>query len=982
MARILTNNADGAKAVPFALGRLRALREAGFDNVTQHYEFQGFRVRVTIAGDQEYIEILGSGAGYEFWVNDDFRFYPGGLGSIGQINVVPTDSEGVEIPGEMTSDFAQGHAVALTRDGKPTARYSTSLAADPGQGQSWPLVSPRRLTTVTPSNGTKPEPGWFYTKWSWQDQKMVEHSWWKDNKGDSLLTSAIGFNYGFSTNAPGRGPGTTAYSFRSNYLLRMGGDRQNDPLMGDAGFDIKTGSYSKAGVQVGASRQQGDKVWYRRAAIQTVTLPNGSTRDYVIHSDTHGRFTVWPLGEYQNVSKYPELYANNPIAYADLPPSVAKVFTPEYPSWVPLPATSESVETEHWTWQFNKSGTRCVATPHQKVEAWVWVWTKSGPADPFAYYLVDGKPLMPEAHYNNFYTTVGVSGYSRSAPGREEDGTFRPDPDGATWDYFRVREYRLPRDSASDQAFARAYMIDGVLVGCSMETGINPIVSGDTRDWKAVPNPEEYAPAFTYLPGLLELQITVSASNTDPYDFDVTFEVLRNEPYSQTKKYRVDAAYYVATPRTKSQDAINNIKDDDLLVSEVEVYFTPGQGVTNEGPGFPVDKLAGNAWKNLIAGCQYAQGGRLIEGIVESTGASGRRFHDHIGEPYLESALTGQFRAEGVYAYYSVRKHETQDLIQRLCLVHNERWEFDGLDIHTEFLFGGPDTDRGFEQANGETVPYTGRIFMPLSTTPGADQFEIGLARAQYLSDAHMPATFVTHIDVADLRFLNFITRTYQRNKATPSSYESVIVADPSPHQEWNCTRASYRYGNQVYPNHHLRIRGEAVRSILYQPDVPEFGADPTASKLTPPPGAVLLPSILTGGEPCGNEGVTLAMQQEFAARFITPNLLPGNSIPAHPGGHWAACLNRTQGGIEFIGPEEVATATGQLIAPLPLSTEGAMTWFDVIHVHKKKDTTHKAAFNKAFGQNRDYSYWSDPDAEGEGEEFGGFMSGALWVMN
>ncbi len=926
--------------------------------------------------------------GYEFWVNEDFRQYPEGLGSEGELGVAPTDADGVEIPGEPPGDYAKGSAVFLSMAGKALPRYSTTLVPEPGQVPTWNVVPARRATAVTPSNGAKAEPDYFYTKWSWQDQKMTEHSFWKGNKGDWLLTSAIGFNYGLATNAPQRGPGTTAYSFRSNYLLKLGADRQNDPVMGDSGFDIKTCAYQASGVQVGASRQQGEKVWYRRAAVQTVMVPSGARRDYVIQSDTHGRFTVWPLSEYQATAKYAELYATNPIAYADLPPSVARVFLPPYPAWVTVPDTAQDVETEHWTWQFNKTGTRCVTIAHKKVEAWVWVWTKANAGDPFGpYYLVGGKPLMPDAHFNNLYTTGGSGdGYQRSAPGREADGTFRPDPDGDAWVYRRVREYRLPR-KFGEQTFARAYLIDGVLVGCSQEAGFNPIIGGSSKDWKAVPNPENYEPAFTYLPGLLELGVTVTARGEgDPNAFDVSFEVLTSEFYDSTteypKRYFVDAAYYVATPRTKAADEVDGLKDDDLLVAEVEVFFRPGQGVTAEGAGFPADPVGGNTWRYLTAGVQYAQGGRHLRGIVGPSGAaSGRRFHDHIDEPYLESALTGQFRADGVHAYYTVRKQATQAMVQRLCLVHNERWEFDGLDVLTEFFYGGSDTQRSFTQANGTTAGYPGRVFMPLSTSTTSPQFEIGLARAKYLSENHMPATFVTHIDVADLRFLNFITRTYQRNSASASSYERVVVDDPSPHLEWNATRASRRFGSTVYPNHHLRIRGQAVRSILYQPDIPEFGPDPAATMIFPA-NAVRLPSIPRGGTPCGNEGATLAMQQEFAARFITPSLLPGNSIPAHPGGHWAACINRTQGGIFFDGPEEIPTATGELISPLSGSTEGALNWFDAIHVHGKQDTTHKAVFNAAFGQNRDYGFWSDPDGLDESEEYGGFMAGALWVKN
>ncbi len=982
--RLLVTSAEAAQFVAFARGRVRTLRAAGFEYITQRYEVEGYRIRVTLHGQDEVIEIQGGTAGYEFWVNDDFRIYPDGIGSQGEVGVRPTDSDGVEIPGEEPSDFAAGHAVALSRKGEAKARYSTNIEPT-DDGPQWPVVSPRRLTTLTPSSGTVAEKGWFYTKWSWQDQKLFEHSWWKDNKGAWLMTSAIGTNYGLATNAPQRGPGTTAYSYRSNFLLKMGGDRQTDPLMGDEGFDIKTCSYSRAGgVQVGASRQQGPNVWYRRAAVQTVTLPSGAKRDYVVHSDTHGRFTVWPLGEYQNVQKYQDLYEQNPIAYADLPSSVARVFLPAYPAWVAVPDTSETVATEHWTWQFNKTGTRAATVAHEKVEAWAWVWVKPGETNGALYYLVDGKALMPGAQFNNFYATLGETPgyYDITAPGREADGSFRPDPNGDTWVYMRVREYRLPRSSQSDQAFGRAYMINGVLVACSTETGAD---SGSPRAWRAVSTPEQYEPAFTYLPGLVEMGIAVSSTNeNDPNDFTATLAVLRDEPYSQTKRYRVDAAYYVATPRTTALDAAQGLADDDLLVAEVEVYWRPGQGITDDGPGFPADPVGSNTFRHLIAGCQHAQGGSLLEGIPGPAGtSSGRRFHDHIDEPYLESALTARFRAEGVHAYYTVRRHDSQAIVKRLCLAHNERWEWDGFDILTEFLMAGQDQARSFFQADGTSAPYGGRIFMPRTTmNTGSDAFEIGLARAQMISTERMPATCVTMIDVADLRFLNFITRTYQRAAAVPSSYQRSTIPGTGT-VAWQTTGATRRYLSTVYPNHHLRIHGLPARTILYAPDVAELGPDPAANLNTPPDDVVLLPSVPRGTAPCGNEGAALAMQQEFAARLITPSLMPGNSIPAHPGGHWSACLNRTQGGIEFVGDLQPPIATGELISPLQGSTEGGLSWFDVIHVHgRSAETTHKAAFNAAFGQQRDYGHYADPDGIGDDEEFGGFMAGALWIMN
>jgi hypothetical protein len=418
----------------------------------------------------------------------------------------------------------------------------------------------------------------------------------------------------------------------------------------------------------------------------------------------------------------------------------------------------------------------------------------------------------------------------------------------------------------------------------------------------------------------VEVGITVTSTNeTDPNDFTASLQVLRDEPYSQTKRYRVDAAYYVATPRTTALDAAQGLADNDLLVAEVEVYWRPGDGITDEGPGFPADPVAGNTWRYLIAGCQHAQGGSLLEGIPGPSGiSSGRRFHDHIDEPYLESALTARFRAEGVHAYYTVRRHDSQTIVKRLCLVHNERWEWDGVDTLTEFLLSGQDQARSFFQADGTLVPYGGRIFMPRTTTnTGSDAFEIGLARSRVIGADHMPASCMTIIDIADIRFLNFVTRTYQRVAAVPSSYQRATIPGTST-VAWQTTATQRRYLSFCYPNHHLRIHGLPARAILYAPDIPELGSDPAANLNTPPDDVVLLPSIPRGMAPCGNEGAALAMQQEFAARLITPSLMPGNSIPAHPSGHWSVCMNRSQGGIRFVGDLEPPIATGELIPPPP----------------------------------------------------------------
>lgn len=881
------------EAIVLGKSAIRAMRAAGQRYATRMINSPGGLIVAKIAGEQESIKVLKPHTGYEFWTNDDFRLYADGLGSAAN------------------HGFASGSGVHLSRGGVGHARFSNTLVADPSKGQTWQTVPIDRLTSVTPSSGLRCEPGWFYTKWSWQDQKMFEHSWWKNGKANYLVTSALGANYGWATRAPANAVDTTAYAPVTTFRYREGFDSQTRPIGADSGFDIKTCTYAKGDVFVGASRQQGPQVWYRRAAVQTVELPGGGKRDYVIHSDTHGNFTVFPLGEYQNVEKYADLYVDNPIAYADLPPSVAKVFTPPYPGWVSRPSTAVDADTTHWLWQFNKDGTRCASTPTENVDAYVWIW------DAISLTLGIRAPL----EWADFRYNYNVSALDQAAP------TVPPSGFDREWQYQRVRLYVLDRTNAAataeDFEYPYAVMYDGVLRATSLNLYGTPRESTPYIDsWAQVPNPAVYVPAKTYLPGLLELGITITADDTDPYDFDVQFQVLRDEPYSATKRYRIDAAYYMATPRTADADKAAGLLDDDLLVAEVEVYWTPGTDDDSVG---------------MFLNPTVAQGGVLSYRPTVSTppGAMEKTYrHLHADEPLLESWFTGRFQASGVYAYYTARKHDTQQVVKRICLAHNERWEQGRMDVVPEVI-----------RALGGGVRFMGSS-------------SIGFNNAVRAA-GRLPDSFIALVDVADLRFLNFLTRTYTRAAATPPT------GTPT-----DATSLIYPYLFELAPNHHLRIHGQAPRSILYGEVPVGWGTDPAGNLIDPPGTADLLPSIPRGGAPNGNEGTALAMQQWFAARFVAASILPGASIPAHPKGHWSACANLLQTAFVDFEP------TADLLVPLPGSTEGTRRWFDAIHREGAQDTTHRDAFNTAFGQERDYSHYEGPG------ELGTFMAGALWVMN
>lgn len=64
---LLLDSAEAGQALPFARGRVVALRAAGFQYVTQRYELLGLQVRVTLQGEDAYIEIRGGRWDYLVW---------------------------------------------------------------------------------------------------------------------------------------------------------------------------------------------------------------------------------------------------------------------------------------------------------------------------------------------------------------------------------------------------------------------------------------------------------------------------------------------------------------------------------------------------------------------------------------------------------------------------------------------------------------------------------------------------------------------------------------------------------------------------------------------------------------------------------------------------------------------------------------------------------------------------------------------------
>ncbi|MBF5006844.1 hypothetical protein [Diaphorobacter caeni] len=931
-------NAAGAKLLPFARSQAQRLRASGVQDVTRNFVVQGFTITVRIHDEVTWIAIRGGSAGYEFFVTEDLREYDAATGSAGWLQYPVEDDN----TGNVTvGNFTKGHGVGYDKDGKASPLFSHVF--EPPEGvSSWSKVDVPMPEKTSDDTAIRRKPDDFTTRYSWQNQRLAAAYVSYSPGGKSVLTSP---------NGAGVGIGAYAYtaSPRSTALKPVAANRRGrgewSPLTNnmDEHFDTKSAFYRADGMRVGASQYPGsDKVWYRRCAVQEVELPSGAKRQYVIQTDTHGVFSVWPLDAYQSMGKFPGLYEQGG-GFWDVK-DYAKRVTPPYPAWVHTVPVGEDATNEQMLWQWNSDGTRCVTTALERVESWVWIWTKSDAPNAENFMALADTCAMRA--YSSVFTDAGLNLTQRqdldsttAAPRRYADGSLITEDDAVQ--YLRVREWRHKRPwSTGARVPVAAYEFEsGQLLGTTQEDAINTFTASMRKvTWMSV-NPANYDPAFTYIPGLLELEIRIvpgTSAETDPSDFDVVFTVLQDRPYSESKRYLIDAAYYIPVPRpgAKAADAADGLARDDLLTAEIECYFTPRRANQGAAKDFGVDvaKDLGGEYFPHYLDPEFAQGGPYIGAPAFVQGQSGalqtvptRAHHDHIDEPHLESRLTGHFRANGVYAYYTVKKGDQR--IQRICVAHNLRWEHGHTDMLRDVMFRGYDQNI-IDQSSQEYVwGVPGKTFMPLAPIDEEVGSRISPKRGEYVSGNLMPASFMATIAFADLRYLNFMTLTYQRAQATPSAGLTQSAVYPSL--------------ALVKPNRHLHIRGDAVRSVLYTPDVEALGGDPAWNKTEPSETAVLLPSLPRGSQPCGNEGAALAMQQEFAARSIYVDL--HHHVAASPKGHWAVCWNCTQ-------RTSLDTGDGpdySLDDPLPEST--APAWIDVIHMQGGKDSTHREAFNKAF---------------------------------
>lgn len=215
-----------------------------------------------------------------------------------------------------------------------------------------------------------------------------------------------------------------------------------------------------------------------------------------------------------------------------------------------------------------------------------------------------------------------------------------------------------------------------------------------------------------------------------------------------------------------------------------------------------------------------------------------------------------------------------------------------------------------------------------------------------HYKDESTPKTYFGMIEQAELRYLSFMTRSYSRK---PNA-DTVMAGAYLPKRNVDHLTGLLR------PRFELRVHGEALETADYsQPDVTgfdtAFGTDPMTELNTPPDDTVRMPHAND------SSGLTLAMLQWFAMNHM--DITHNDCFSFNPRGDWAAYFDRRTVNL-----------------PLqPASTSATGVFDTIFEGASKKKTSHKATFNKAFGQTRDYSFYEF----GKGD-FGGFSATGIWL--
>jgi hypothetical protein len=889
--------------VPFARGRIKALRATGLRIAAQKFVMpDGAEVVARIDGVHDFISIRYTAGVYEFFCSD--------------INVLPatnltyknallfTDSIATN-----TTDYTMtGSGV---RRSKTTSKPLFSNNLTPPADASW-LVIPlpggpissgfaQQVKFSMQDDPAAATQGRALTGVAWQNQKKWEYSWWHNNTNQVNMTSCLGFGLGLSHSTKGSWLANTGFLY--DRLILNGADT------GAVYFgQLEPAKTATKRIDFG---QEAPGAWDVSPSIYSTAFTISAGHKRSTYANWRRAATqkvkidgVWhwyaiSSDRYGNFSCYRMTdYAADAL---NIPVGKVKFANPAYPGWA-ITFAHPDLAIDHWLFTFNKDGTLATSTPVEKVAAFAWVahedvtWTGC-PTDyaPRSSCMLDNGP-----DFTNRFPTMGMLWPTAAQVATYEAANPTKAPANVRYTISREQVYV----GKSQGSLSQAVYMSGSLwpLDLSRATATGP----STWTYGTPVSIANYDPAYIYKPGFIELSLTITPNSSDPDDFTFTATVLSSERYSDNKRYFVDCGYYAVNERTKD---INSLPaDDTLLTAEIEVYVKEPDLVVKDQAAY-VDGVTPRPLGRygLIT---HTNAGNLEAIALPTIGSDFANTHNALkaDEPNCEGMLLAAYKGD-VEVFYTVRERVSQVVVKRFCIAHNIQ-------------------RRGVFTNTAGHDPYVGTVTGPA---------HVGVVR------------------FADLRSLNFITRTYSLKAGTFNTTEFTT----------DRVQTDYAMSNWR-PRHEVRVLGETMRTISYaKTNVHGFGADadPMTSHATPPGTHTKLPVTYTAPTGTQSNGTgspdSFLLSVQLWAKEVLINNDIGQFIATHPKGHWSVYSN-------VASQDQTFDATA--------STENKEV-FDIIKPHKGKESTHKASFNAAFKQNRDYSAYNANPLDA-----GGFCSAAFWT--
>ena len=284
-------DAEAAIYLPYARNQLARLTRLLGNNWSRTTEVNGVTLFLCRQGNLRTIRLSG-GVNYEFFTSEE------------------VESGTLATPGfNPWTDGRDYNAGSFTRNKKPVL--------------STVLDSPDWLYYPTAEGWSFEEQG-LLTSGAWGRERLEPYISWLD-KGKSYTTSHRMMPSGMAHNG-----GLFSRQF-------------NTPLIGHEfyrGINIVPTHFSSRGREMGIPALE-PKVFGRHAAVQG---------NWMIVTDSHGRFHTFPRGKYQDREGFGQYTAPNDLV---------RTATPPYPAWVTIPSTSSYAQVE-WVWAFNRDATKAV----------------------------------------------------------------------------------------------------------------------------------------------------------------------------------------------------------------------------------------------------------------------------------------------------------------------------------------------------------------------------------------------------------------------------------------------------------------------------------------------------------------------------------------------------------------------------------------------------------------------------------------------